>query len=84
MRIHICLYIYIGRVDKEDPEVVKWIWPSFEKDWKQTVKYIGWDGVPVFVLMSGRCGGEKGHPVVREGLVWCVGLCFKRVDGWLS
>ena len=27
-------YMYIGRVDKEEPEVVKWIWPSFEKEWK--------------------------------------------------
>ena len=26
--------MYIGRVDNEEPEVVKWIWPSFEKEWK--------------------------------------------------
>ena len=27
-------HMYIGRVDKEEPEVVKWIRPSFEKEWK--------------------------------------------------
>ena len=26
--------MYIGRVDKEELEVVKWLWPSLEKDWK--------------------------------------------------
>ena len=27
-------YMYTGRVDKAEPEVVKWICPSFEIEWK--------------------------------------------------
>ena len=34
-REDIYIYVqYIGRVDKEELEVVKWLWPSLEKEWK--------------------------------------------------
>ena len=54
--------MYIGRVDKEELEVVKWIWPSVEKEWKERVEYRSFGWVPLSVSMSGRCGGERGHP----------------------
>ena len=54
--------MYIGRVDKEELEVVKWIWPSVEKEWKERVEYRGFGWVPLCVSMPGRCGGERGHP----------------------
>ena len=31
-REDIYIYVYIGRVDKDELEVVKWIWPSFQKN----------------------------------------------------
>ena len=65
-------YMYIGRVDKEEPEVVKWIWPSLEKEINSRIHRFGTE----CPLMSGRCGDGKRHPC----LVWCAGLCFKWVD----
>ena len=32
VRIYIYICVYISRVDKEELEVVKWIWPSLEKE----------------------------------------------------
>ena len=35
IHIYIHIYIYVWRVDKEELEVVKWIWLSVEKNGKR-------------------------------------------------
>ena len=35
IHIYIYIYIYVWRVDKEELEVVKWIWLSVEKNGKR-------------------------------------------------
>ena len=35
--VYIYIYTYLNiyyRVDKEELEVMKWLWPSLEKEWK--------------------------------------------------
>ena len=57
-----------GRVDEEDPEAVKWIWPSFERERKWIVQYIDLGRGALFRLdVSKENGSSFSHLAPRAG-----------------
>ena len=52
-------YMYTGRVDKEDPQAVKWIWPSFEIERTWIVQYIDLGRGALFRLDVSKANGSS-------------------------